>query len=70
MQTAPQPVRITGHHGRLTIGVFMAGPFDGQRAITLDAGVYLPAGLPDPSERTTSDVVNDIFGAAMKGGAA
>ena len=74
MQTSPQPIRITGQTGRLTSGIFTDGPFKGERAITLDNGMFLPAGAPDPSDRTTSDVVNDIFGQvfgeAMKGGAA
>lgn len=66
-----QPVRITGQHQRLTRGVFTDGPFKGQRAITLDDGIFLPAGDRDPSERSATEVFQevwaDVFG--KKGGA-
>ena len=73
MQTSPQPIRITGQSGRLTKGIFTAGPFKGQRAITLDNGVFLPAGNPDPADRNFSEIFDDVFGdvfRAEKGGAA
>lgn len=72
MQGTPQPVRVTGRHQRLTRGVFTAGPFKGQRAITLDDGIFLPAGERAPSERTATDVFEEVWANVFgkKGGAA
>ena len=72
MQTPQQPVDITARVGRLTAGIFNAGPFKGQRAITLDNGVFLPAGKA-PTQGFANlfdDVFGPDFAAARKGGAA
>lgn len=77
MQTQPHPVQTTARCGRLTAGVFIAGPFRGQRAIALDDGVYLPAGKAENFEeakasftRTFSDLLNGFTGTDRQGGAA
>lgn len=77
MQTTPQPVNVTARQGRLTAGIFTAGPFNGQRAITLDNGVFLPAGQAEGAEaakgafqKIFDETLGDIFGAGREAGAA
>ena len=77
MSTHPQPVNVTAQQGRLTAGVFTAGPFKGQRAITLDQGVFIPAGQAEGAEaakgalgKVFDEMFDNILGRAHKGGAA
>jgi hypothetical protein len=77
MHTTTHPVTVTPRQGRLTAGVFTAGPFKGQRAIRLDDAAFLPAGQAEGHAeakgafgRVFAELFDDILGSKRQGGAA